>query len=44
MKSEPSTLITATGVPSSAAATVRPRPGAEAEKFAGRITVSEPAR
>ena len=41
MKSEPSTLITATGVPSSAAATVSPRPGACAEKFAGRITVSE---
>ena len=41
MNREPSRLITATGVPSSAAATVSPRPGAAAEKFAGRMTVSE---
>ena len=43
-KSDPITLITATLVPSSAAATVSPRPGANFEKFAGRITRSEVSR
>ena len=43
-KSEPMTLITATLVPSSAAATVNPRPGANLEKFAGRITRSDVSR
>ena len=38
------TLITATFVPSSAAAIVNPRPGANFEKFAGRITRSEVSR
>ncbi len=41
MKSEPSTLITATGVPSAAGRTVSPRPGVSGEKFAGRITCSD---
>ena len=39
-KSEPSTLTTATGVPSRAGTTISPRPGAADEKFAGRTTRS----
>ena len=44
MKSEPSRLITATGVPSAASRTARPRPGVRAEKLAGRITCSDDCR
>ena len=43
-KSEPSRLITATGVPSRASTTVSPRPGAAAGKFAGRTTAVAEAR
>ena len=39
-KSEPSRLTTATGVPSRAATTVSPRPGAAAWRLAGRMTRS----
>ena len=40
-KSRPERFKTATGVPSSAAATVSPRPGEPAARFAGRTTRSE---
>ena len=39
--SEPSTLTTATGVPSAAGRTVSPRPGLAAARFAGRTTRSD---
>ena len=44
MKSWPSRLITATGVPSAAGATASPRPGENGDMFAGRITRSAFAR
>ena len=43
-KSEPITLITATSVPSTAVANASPRPGASAERLAGRITRSASRR
>ena len=43
-KSDPSRLITATGVPSVDGATASARPGEPEATFAGRITRSEAAR